>query len=168
MSIFHGCSKPPKFLFFALLLELLFNEKKNMSFRSSANSKSTHSEHSRRKHNAPDGACGGAWYSQQQPMLQNLQAYADQVDSDGGSACGAKPFVVAWGFKDRPGYMYGFYNNIDTFYLNTLRVPAGERRGYPLTVWICSRTPSLDVSDSRKAMGSGGRTSSPRGTWWPV
>lgn len=60
-------------------------------------------------------------------MLRAMQAH---VDGDSGG--GARPFALAWGFKDRPGYMYGFYSDIDEFYSNLLPVPAKERRGYEL------------------------------------
>ena len=74
-------------------------------------------------------------------MLQALQAQIDEDGSDGGSDtpdggsdggsdCGARPVAVAWGFKDRPGYMYSFYRDIDEFYSNLLS--AKERRGYEL------------------------------------
>ena len=91
---------------------------------------------SRRYHSTPAGACGDAWYTKQLPMLRALQAHVDTLSGgDGDSGGGAKlhkPFAVAWGFKDRPGYMYGFYSDIDAFYSNLLRVPAGERRGCEL------------------------------------
>ena len=82
---------------------------------------------SRRYHNTPDGTCGDVWYKKQEPMLRALQAHVD-----GDSSGAARPFAVAWGFKDRPGYMYGFYNDIDEFYSNLQPVPANERRGYGL------------------------------------
>ena len=69
-------------------------------------------------------------------MLRALQAHVDTLSGgDGDSGGGAKlhkPFAVAWGFKDRPGYMYGFYSDIDEFYSNLRPVPAKERHGYEL------------------------------------
>ena len=63
-------------------------------------------------------------------MLRALQAHVDTLSEGDGDS--AKPFAVAWGFKDRPGYMYGFYSDIDEFYSNLLPVPAKERHGYEL------------------------------------